>query len=116
MTRINILPPTELTDQHLIAEYREITMVPGSLRRTLKSKVGFRPERISKTYTLNAELVEEMKFRGFNPDPERRFPKEVFPSELYNDWMPSFEEQKIVKQRIEEKIKMRPNWYRHTKY
>lgn len=134
MTRINILPPTELTDQHLIAEYREITMVPGSLRRTLKSKVGFRPERVSKTYTLNAghvyffydkgkyldkrydELVEEMKFRGFNPDPERRFPKEVFPQELYNDWMPSLEEQKIVKQRIEEKIKMRPNWYRHTKY
>ena len=129
MTRINILPPTELTDQHLIAEYREITMVPGSLKRTLKSKVGFRPERISKKYTLNAghvyffydkgeyldkrydELVEEMKFRGFNPDPERRFPQE-----LYNDWMPTLEEQKIVKQRIEEKIKMKPNWYRHTKY
>ena len=134
MTRINILPPTELTDQHLIAEYREITMVPGSLKRTLKSKVGFRPERISNKYTLNAghvyffydkgeyldkrydELVEEMKFRGFNPDPERRFPKEVFPQELYNDWSPTLEEQKIVKQRIKEKIKMKPKWYRHTKY
>ena len=30
MTRINIVEPSELTDQHLIAEYREITMVPGS--------------------------------------------------------------------------------------
>jgi len=134
MTRINIIPPIELTDQHLIAEYREITMVPGSLRRTLNSKSGFRQERVSETYTLNAghvyffydkgrylnnryaELVEEMKFRGFNPDPARRFPREVFPKELYNDWMPTVEEQKVVKQRIQEKINLRPNWYRHTKY
>ena len=134
MTRINIIPPTELTDQHLIAEYREITMVPGSLKRTLNSKAGFKYNRVSKRYTLNTghvyffynkgkylnkrynELVEEMKFRGFNPDPKRKFPKEVFPEELYNDWMPTLEEQTIVRQRISEKIKMRPNWYRHTKY
>ena len=134
MTRINIVPPSELTDQHLIAEYREITMVPGSLKRTLQSKSGFKQSRVSKRYTLNAghvyffydkgmylnkrydELIEEMKLRGFNPDPDRRFPKEVFPPELYNDWMPSLDEQKVVRQRIEEKIKMKPNWYRHTKY
>ena len=56
-----------------------------------------------------------MKERGFSPDPNRKFPKEVFPKELYNDWMPSLDEQKIVRQRIEEKIKMKPNWYRKTK-
>ena len=55
-----------------------------------------------------------MKGRGFNPDPGRRFPKEVFPKELYNDWMPSLDEQKIVRQRIQEKINMKPNWYRKT--
>ena len=42
MTRINIVVPSELTDQHLIAEYREITMVPGSLKRTLVSKIGYK--------------------------------------------------------------------------
>ena len=133
MTRINIIPASELTDQHLIAEYREITMVPGSLKRTLKSKAGYRKERVSSKYTLNSghvyffynkglylnrrykELVQEMKERGFNPDPDRKFPKEVFPKELYNDWMPSLDEQKIVRQRIEEKIRMKPNWYRKTK-
>ena len=47
MTRINIIPPSELTDQHLIAEYREIFMVPASLRRTLKSKVGFKKNKIN---------------------------------------------------------------------
>ena len=132
MTRINIIPASELTDQHLIAEYREITMVPGSLKRTLNSKAGFRKERVSSKYTLNSghvyffydkglylnrrykELVQEMRERGFNPDPDRKFPKEVFPKELYNDWMPSLDEQKIVRQRIEEKIKMKPNWYRKT--
>ena len=130
MTRINIISPSELTDQHLIAEYREITMVPAALSRTLKSKTGFKKERISKNYTLNTghvyffydkglylnkrydELVKEMKIRGFNPDPNRKFPKEVFPKELYNDWMPTLEDQKIIRKRIAEKIAMKPNWYR----
>ena len=134
MTRINIIPPRELTDQHLIAEYREINMVPGSLKRTLKSKVGFRKERISEKYTLNSghvyffynkgkylnerynELVNEMKKRGFKPNPNRKFAKEIFPKELYNDWLPSIEEQQIARKRIATKIKMRPNWYRHTEY
>ena len=37
MTRINLVPPEELSDQHLIAEYREIFMVGSSLQRSLKS-------------------------------------------------------------------------------
>ena len=40
LTRINLVEPSELTDQHLIAEYREIFMVGGSLKRTLVSKSG----------------------------------------------------------------------------
>mgnify|MGYP003632129297 FL=1 len=133
MTRINIIPPSELTDQHLIAEYREITMVPASLRRTLASKRGIDITRISKQYTLNTghvyffydkglylnnrydELVSEMIDRGFNPDSNRKFPKEVFPAELYNDWSPSLEEQKIVRQRIAIRIAAKPEWYRYTK-
>ena len=38
MTRINIIPTTELADQHLVAEYRELFMVGSALQRTLKSK------------------------------------------------------------------------------
>ena len=120
-------------DQHLIAEYREITMVPGMLKRTLRSKNGVDRSRIKKSYTLNEghvyffydkgkyldkrydELVYEMKKRGFNPDPKRKFPKEVFPKELYNDWVPTFKEQKIIRKRLEEKILIKPNWYRFTK-
>lgn len=35
MTRINLVPPAELTDQHLFAEFREIKMIPKSLARSL---------------------------------------------------------------------------------
>jgi deoxyribonuclease (pyrimidine dimer) len=35
MTRINLVPPSELTDQHLFAEFRELKMVPKSLQRSL---------------------------------------------------------------------------------
>ena len=57
MTRINLVQPSELTDQHLIAEYREIFMVGGSLRRTLVSKSGYREDRVPKKYTLNTGHV-----------------------------------------------------------
>ena len=48
MTRINIVEPSELTDQHLIAEYREIFMIAGSLKRTLKSKIGYDKSKVPK--------------------------------------------------------------------
>ncbi len=133
MTRINLVEPSELTDQHLIAEYREIFMVGGSLNRTLNSKVGYREDRVPKRYTLNTghvyffynkgkylhkryhELIDEMKRRGFQPDKSRVFPTRVFEDNgLYNDWMPTTEDYKIIRQRIEEKIAMKPNWYRKT--
>jgi len=134
MTRINLVNPSELTDQHLIAEYREITMVPVALNRTLKSKIGLRNEKINKKYTLNTghvyffydkgkylykrylDLIEEMKNRGFNPDKKRTFPTKIFKNnELYKDWIPDFNDLKIIKKRISKKIAMKPNWYKKTK-
>ena len=134
MTRINLIDPTELTDQHLIAEYREIFMEGGSLKRTLVSKNGYQESKVPKRYTLNAghvyffynkgkyldkryqELIKEMKKRGFKPDKSRTFPKEIFVENgLYNDWIPNSEDYKLIRQRIEEKITMKPDWYRKTK-
>ena len=133
MTRINIVVPSELTDQHLIAEYREITMVPGSLKRTLISKIGYKESKVPKKYTLNTghvyffynkgkylykryrEIVIEIKLRGFNPDSNRKFPKDIFiDNNLYNDWMPTMEDYKIIRQRIAERIASKPEWYRKT--
>ena len=135
MTRINLVEPSELTDQHLIAEYREIFMVGGSLKRTLVSKSGYQESRVSKRYTLNRghvyffynkgkylhnryhELIDEMKRRGFQPDKSRVFPTDVFKNNgLYNDWTPTIEDYKIIRERIQQKIDMKPDWYRKTEY
>ena len=133
MTRINIINPNELTDQHLIAEYREIFMVGSSLQRSLKSK-NWNPKDIPIKFTLNTGHVkffydkgkylsnrydmlrEEMKARGMTPDVTRVFKKEQWPDELWNDWTPTLEDYKLIRQRIEERINMKPNWYRKTKY
>ena len=52
MTRINIIDPAELHDQHLVAEYREIFMVGSSLQRSLKS-ANWDPKNIPVSFTLN---------------------------------------------------------------
>ena len=134
MTRINIVEPSELTDQHLIAEYREIFMIAGSLKRTLMSKTGYDKSKVPKKYTLNKghvyffynkgkylnnryqKLILELKKRGFNLSKDRFFPKEIFiNNNLYNDWEPSLDDYTIIRERIKNKISMKPEWYRLTK-
>ena len=133
MTRINIVVPSELTDQHLIAEYREIFMVAGSLKRTLVSKDGYQESKVPVNYKLNTghvyffydkgkylhnrynELIREMKDRGFSPSEDRPFPFSIFSDNgLYNDWTPTIEDYEVIRQRIAERIAMKPEWYRKT--
>ena len=135
MTRINVIPVNELTDQHLVAEYREMLMVPASLKRSLGSKNGMDAKRIPKQYTLNTghvyffydkgkflkdrydSLVNEMKKRGMKPDPERTFPTKVFKdNNLYNSWKVTDRAVQINNERIIERINQKPDWYRRTKY
>ena len=105
-------------------------MVPGSLLRTLQSKVGYRESKVGRSFTLNKghvyffynkgkyldkrydELVLEMKNRGFRPDPNRKFPRHAFPKPLYNDWEPTSAEQAVVRERIAARIAEKPEWYR----
>ena len=134
MTRINLVDPSDLSDQHLVAEYREIFMVGSSLQRSLKSKNWEKTlANIPKKYTLNKGhvtffynkgkylykryeiLIEEMKNRGMNPDSERKFKTEQWPDELFNDWEPEPDDYKVIRARIKEKIEMKPDWYRFTK-
>ncbi len=133
MTRINLVDPSELSDQHLVAEYREIFMVGSSLQRSLKSKNWEKTlANIPDKYTLNKGhvtffynkgkylykryevLIEEMKNRGMNPDSERKFKTEQWPDELFNDWEPEPDDYKVIRARIKEKIEMKPDWYRFT--
>lgn len=131
MTRINIVDPKELMDQHLVAEYREIFMVGSSLQRSLASP-NWNDNKIPKKFSLNKGHVmffydkglylynryiwlrSEMERRGMNPDPTRLFKLEQWPDELFNDWTPTEADKDIVRKRINERIAAKPNWYRKT--
>lgn len=129
MTRINLVDPSELMDQHLIAEYREIRLLCANLKRTLNSKHGFQPKKVPSKFTLNSghvyffynkglyihkryqQLKEEMRNRKF--DPQHDFPIDVWPQYLYNDWVPNEEDKCLIRQRINQRINQRPGWYRY---
>lgn len=132
MTRINVLAPKYLTDQHLMAEYRELPMVAASLRRSLNSRNGL--PRIPTAYTLNKGhvtffynkgmylykrydlLKEELVRRGYRLDPERAADFNVFTSRpgLNNDWTPSDRDEQINIERLRERILSKPEWYRYN--
>jgi len=131
MTRINAdLDPRNLTRLHLIAEIREITMVAGSLRRSLKSKdVDEVIKRIPKNFTLNKghvmffydkleflrkrfnRLADEMDRRGYSPDRERIRAFDGFDEKLYNDWVATEADNDIVRERIRLRISEKPHLY-----
>lgn len=135
MTRINIILPKELYDQHLLAEYREIFMIPAALSRTLKSKVGLDLGRYPKRYTLGrghvvffynkgkylsrrySLLRNELKKRGFRLNEGRKFPDKIFKeNNLFLDWQPQNNDFKIIRKRLKEKIKLKPKWYKKSPY
>ena len=69
MTRINIVPTSELADQHLVAEYRELFMVGSALQRTLKSKnrdktLSSLPEKYTLS-TSNKQYLASIDFISF---------------------------------------------------
>lgn len=129
LTRVNLVPPQELSDQHLMAEYREIPMVPASLRRTIASRRGFDPNRIPPAYTLNAghvmffydkggwlrrrygALVCELLWRGIRVDPgARSVAWDVF--QVDQPWQPTEVEVEVSRSRIKERLALKPFWYR----
>ena len=136
MTRINLVPPEELMDQHLFAEFREIKMVPKSLRRSIAARGRADVLRkVPVAYTLNTghvsffydkgaylrkryeALKAELLRRGFNfnqdspLDPDGVF--DALDERFRKDYDPTPEALALVRARIAEKIAMKPSWYRY---
>lgn len=133
MTRINTIDVKHLCDQHAQAEYRELPMVMGSLKRSLKSKT---PEEIlpniPPNYTLNKghvtfhynkglylqrrynELIEELKDRGYDIDPKSRNITgfDIFPELFQNEWWPNVADHQVNIERIILRIADKPQWYK----
>ena len=101
-------------------------MVAGSLEGTLISKAGYKEYKVPTRYTLNKghvfyikglylhkrydAIIVEMKKRGFKPKSERIFPKNIFKEKGYI--MTGFHKRMTIRKRIEEKIALKPDWYR----
>ena len=136
MTRFNLVPPEELMDQHLFAEFREIKMVPKSLRRSIAASGATTVLRnIPTSYRLNTghvsffhdkgaylhqryeALKAELCKRGINFKKDSPLDPDgiyfIHPA-FYNNYEPTPEALCIIRQRIAEKIAMRPGWYRHS--
>ncbi len=123
MTRINVIPVSELSDQHLIAEYHE-------LPRVLKQNVNI--SDASEKYLLGkghvkwarkhsmfiavrfADLVMEMNYRGFKAGYDGAWSL-LLPSDCKNFYEPTNEDIELNRKRIKEKYNMKPEWYRWTK-
>lgn len=96
MTRINILPPVELCDQHLLAEARELPRIPNGVLKGLLSRsyadapteyvlgpghVKFFVDKLGYLESRYSVLLFECALRGFSV--ENRWPKDLVFSDVY---------------------------------
>lgn len=119
MTRINCVPVTELSGPHLVAEYRELPRVFTLARRAAargplaqpsdytlgKGHVIFFYTRLGYLARRHAELIGEMKRRGYRPqfDGMRREEFPDVPDAWWSDWTPTESALAINRQRLAER-------------
>lgn len=113
MTRINVIHPTRLTDQHLLAEYRELprvfalaakaaTRVPVPPAYTLGTgHVKFFYPRTRFLSERQQTLIQELLERGYNLA-HRTAPAPVLGRD--GSWAPDEDAQDINLQRLREKL------------
>lgn len=124
MTRINLVPVSELSRQHLISEYREITRLPGNLEKALNRKSKpFSMMEVPPNYVLGPghvkffftkmkfleerfeQLVNEMIKRGYNPNfRDSSIFRNCLP-EFYHNYRPTEEALELNRARIKERTK-----------
>ncbi len=111
MTRINCIPVTELTDRHLLAEYRELPRVfrlarpDASIPPTYRMGTGhvtFFYNKLGYLAKRQAQIIRECQKRGFNIQFTNPFWD--LPEELAHDWQPTSEAMAINRKRIAERL------------
>ena len=122
MTRINCVPVSTLADQHLLAEYREITRV-STLARKLKpgeevprytmgeGHVKFFYDKGAYLRKRCNDLWHECKARGFN------VATKIYPYHeegLHGDWTPDTLDLEVNIARIQQKLDEKPDFYKWT--
>lgn len=117
MTRINVVPPRELHDKHLMAEYRELPRVFGLARvcpeapeqYTLgKGHVVFFYDKLQYLVERFNSILAEIDRRGFNAN-YRELRTQHCPPELFGNYEPTPESLVINRARIAERLNQMEN-------
>jgi deoxyribonuclease (pyrimidine dimer) len=125
MVRINIINPKFLADQHLIAEYNEILMLLGYVKKNPKLEISKIPLKYKlgsghilffknklKYLKKRFELIKkEMKKRGFSGNLNINLKE--FNKSMINNWKPNNSDKEIIKKRLIYKISLKPEYYRY---
>ena len=127
MTRINVINPSELLDQHLMIEYIEMQHISMYLQKSLNKESGSNLDEILKYLTLhkwrikffyNKGLYLAKRFKNIKIELHKRnfliqnkqFKLDPFSAEYKNDWISSSNNIKIIMMRINEKLKLKESW------
>lgn len=124
MTRINVVPVTELHDKHLLAEYRELPRVFGAARkwhdrggdvddlprtyRLGKGHVLFFYNHLQYCFNRQFYLYGECLARGFNVKHDPAKARDDFmsaPEYLFNDYRPTKRALRLNRERINERLR-----------
>ncbi len=116
MTRINCIPVEQLADQHLLAEYREITRVSKlAVGKLDYGKYCLGEGHVTFFYDKGLflekrceRLYDEIKLRGYNPSYKIY---KRHPVSLNNDWEPSKQDKIVNLVRLSSKVVEKPRFY-----
>lgn len=133
MTRINNINPSDLTDEWLLAEWRELPRIPNNIISG-KAKIDFK--KIPTTYKLGSRHVlffynkldylqkrhnlicKEMDKRNIKRDPlvtvDLSSLGSVLRACLCNDWQPTQKDHSINIERLHERFDLRKRAYHMT--
>ena len=111
MVRVNIINPKELADQHLVAEYLEIMMLIGSIKKRIpdvtkipneyvlgKGHINFFKNKLGYLEKRHELIKKEMRRRGFKTNVTLDLKK--FDKSLKKDWKPKKEDFEIIRKRL----------------
>lgn len=133
MTRINTIHPSDLTNEWLIAETRELLRIPNKI---ISGKTKLDKSRIPASFRMGTghelffldklqwlhkrhdALIAECLKRGININLDHKFDYESLPHVaklyFYNDWEPSKADHSVLIDRLCERFDLRKKAYHIT--
>ena len=122
MVRVNLINPEYLSDQHLRAEHVEILMLLSSSKKVIyenipktfclgKGHINFFKNKIRYLERRFFAIQSEMRERGMNVKAKLPDLKQLKNCLQYNDYYPDEDALNIIKTRILERIRKKPEWY-----